>query len=265
MQRSMGQRADGTDTVALHDGSISRRSPRERCRQHGRGGHAHAASTRILRGSAADIIVAGAQVQIAVRSQRKRRPDAERARRLPARDARHARAGAVAHGHRRLGAVHSPAIRRVRPHRSVGRGSRCIHASVGVQEMPARWTLGYQQSHRTLNGPDEILRVARTLREKKLPCDSLIYLGTEFTPSGWNTKNGEFTWKTENFPEPAKMMKELPTSISRSCCTSSSRAKRSPAPCAMPARTTRSRVDETPTIAGRLTELRPASGRITRR
>ncbi len=84
------------------------------------------------------------------------------------------------------------------------------YASItGFQEMPARWTLGYQQSHRTLNGPDEILGVARTMREKQLPCDTLIYLGTEFTPSGWNTRNGEFSWKAENFPRPKEMFDEL--------------------------------------------------------
>ncbi|MES1259580.1 MAG: TIM-barrel domain-containing protein, partial [Gemmatimonadota bacterium] len=76
----------------------------------------------------------------------------------------------------------------------------------GLPEMPARWTFGYQQSHRTLNGPDEILGVARTMREKKLPCDTLIYLGTEFAPSGWNTRNGEFTWHATNFPDPKKMI-----------------------------------------------------------
>jgi alpha-glucosidase/alpha-D-xyloside xylohydrolase len=42
--------------------------------------------------------------------------------------------------------------------------------------------------------------VAKTMREKKLPCDALIYLGTDFTPSGWNTHNGEFTWNAKNFP-----------------------------------------------------------------
>ena len=65
------------------------------------------------------------------------------------------------------------------------------------------------QSHRTLTGPDEINWVARTFREKKLPCDALIYLGTEFTPSGWNTRNGEFGWKTENFPDPKKFIDEM--------------------------------------------------------
>jgi alpha-glucosidase/alpha-D-xyloside xylohydrolase len=79
----------------------------------------------------------------------------------------------------------------------------------GLPEMPARWTLGYQQSHRTLEGPDQILGVAKTFRDRKLPCDALIYLGTEFTPSGWNTRNGEFTWHPTNFPNPKEMLDTL--------------------------------------------------------
>jgi alpha-glucosidase len=79
----------------------------------------------------------------------------------------------------------------------------------GRAELPARWTLGYQQSHRTLAGPDEIRWVARTMREKKLPCDTLIYLGTDFTPSGWNTHNGEYAWHPTNFPDPKAMLDEM--------------------------------------------------------
>lgn len=79
----------------------------------------------------------------------------------------------------------------------------------GRPEMPPLWSLGYMQSHRTLAGPDEIKWVARTMREKKLPCDALIYLGTDFTPSGWNTHNGEFTWHPKNFPDPKKIIDEL--------------------------------------------------------
>ena len=79
----------------------------------------------------------------------------------------------------------------------------------GLPELPAQWTLGYMQSHRTLSGPDEILSIPKTFREKKLPCDALIYLGTEFTPSGWNTRNGEFGWKKENFPDPRRMIDEM--------------------------------------------------------
>lgn len=78
----------------------------------------------------------------------------------------------------------------------------------GLAELPPLWSFGYMQSHRTLAGPDEINWVARTFREKKLPCDALIYLGTEFTPSGWNTRNGEFGWKTENFPDPKRFISD---------------------------------------------------------
>jgi alpha-glucosidase (family GH31 glycosyl hydrolase) len=79
----------------------------------------------------------------------------------------------------------------------------------GMPAMPPKWTFGYQQSHRTLNGPEEIMWVARTMREKNLPCDALIYLGTDFTPSGWNTHNGEFTWNLKNFPDPKRMVDDL--------------------------------------------------------
>jgi len=79
----------------------------------------------------------------------------------------------------------------------------------GLAEMPPRWAFGYLQSHRTLEGPEQIAGIARTMREKKLPCDALIYLGTEFAPSGWNTRNGEFTWHPGNFPEPRKQLAEL--------------------------------------------------------
>ncbi len=79
----------------------------------------------------------------------------------------------------------------------------------GKPELPPLWSFGYLQSHRTLAGPEEIAWVARTFREKRLPCDALIYLGTDFTPSGWNTHNGEFTWHSGNFPDPKEMIGEL--------------------------------------------------------
>ncbi|HEX5475346.1 MAG TPA: TIM-barrel domain-containing protein [Vicinamibacterales bacterium] len=79
----------------------------------------------------------------------------------------------------------------------------------GMPELPALWTFGYLQSHRTLAGPDEVMSVARTMRAKKLPCDALIYLGTDFSPSGWNTHNGEFTWNQANFPHPARTIDQL--------------------------------------------------------
>ena len=79
----------------------------------------------------------------------------------------------------------------------------------GRPEMPPLWALGYQQSHRTLAGRDEVLHLARTFREKRLPCDVLIYLGTGFTPSGWNAANGSFAFNRSAFPDPAAVIREL--------------------------------------------------------
>jgi alpha-glucosidase/alpha-D-xyloside xylohydrolase len=79
----------------------------------------------------------------------------------------------------------------------------------GFAEMPPLWSLGYQQSHRTLASREDVLAEAKTFREKKLPCDALIYLGTGFCPSGWNTENGSFAWNSRVFPDPKEMLDEL--------------------------------------------------------
>jgi alpha-glucosidase (family GH31 glycosyl hydrolase) len=79
----------------------------------------------------------------------------------------------------------------------------------GHPEMPPLWSFGYQQSHRTLASQEEVLAEAKTFREKKLPCDTLIYLGTGFCPSGWNTENGSFVWNSRVFPDPKAVLDEL--------------------------------------------------------
>ncbi len=79
----------------------------------------------------------------------------------------------------------------------------------GHPEMPPLWSLGYQQSHRTIASREEVLSIARTFREKKLPCDALIYLGTGFTPSGWNTANGSFAFNRAVFSEPKAVLDQL--------------------------------------------------------
>jgi alpha-glucosidase/alpha-D-xyloside xylohydrolase len=80
----------------------------------------------------------------------------------------------------------------------------------GKPVMPPKWALGYFQSHRTLAGPDEPLEIARTFREKKLPCDALIYLGTGYCTNGWNTGHGSLVFNTNAFvPENIKALHEL--------------------------------------------------------
>jgi alpha-glucosidase (family GH31 glycosyl hydrolase) len=79
----------------------------------------------------------------------------------------------------------------------------------GHAELPPLWSFGYQQSHRTLASREAVLAEAKTFREKKLPCDTMIYLGTGFCPSGWNTNNGEFTFNKNVFPDPKAMFDQL--------------------------------------------------------
>jgi len=79
----------------------------------------------------------------------------------------------------------------------------------GHPELAPLWSFGYQQSHRTLSSREEILEEARTFREKKLPCDTMIYLGTGFCPSGWNTNNGEFQFNQNVFPDPKAIFDQL--------------------------------------------------------
>jgi len=79
----------------------------------------------------------------------------------------------------------------------------------GYPHLPPLWALGYMQSHRTLASRDEVLGIAKTFREKKLPCDALIYLGTGFCPSGWNTGHGSFTFNEDVFPDPREMFRQF--------------------------------------------------------
>jgi alpha-glucosidase (family GH31 glycosyl hydrolase) len=79
----------------------------------------------------------------------------------------------------------------------------------GKPVMPPKWTLGYIQSHRTLSGPDEPLQIAKTFREKNLPCDALIYLGTGYCTNGWNTGHGSLEFNSNAFNHPAEQIQAL--------------------------------------------------------
>jgi len=79
----------------------------------------------------------------------------------------------------------------------------------GYPHLPAKWTLGFQQSHRTIESREQIVEEARTFRKKELPCDAMIYLGTGFCPSGWNTGHGSFVFNQAVFPDPEAMLREF--------------------------------------------------------
>ncbi len=80
----------------------------------------------------------------------------------------------------------------------------------GHPVMPPKWSLGYLQSHRTLENDKQMVEIAKTFREKKLPCDALIYLGTGFCPAGWNVRNTSFEFNPKVFErDPAEVFRDL--------------------------------------------------------
>jgi alpha-glucosidase/alpha-D-xyloside xylohydrolase len=80
----------------------------------------------------------------------------------------------------------------------------------GTPAMPPKWALGYMQSHRTLSTEADILAEARTFREKQLPCDAFIFLGTGFCPAGWNFGHNSFQFNTNVFVhDAATVIQEL--------------------------------------------------------
>lgn len=69
----------------------------------------------------------------------------------------------------------------------------------GPAVMPPQWALGYMQSHRTLQDETQMLGIVDSFRAKKIPIDAVIYLGTGFTPRGWNTQQPSFDFNPEVF------------------------------------------------------------------
>jgi alpha-glucosidase (family GH31 glycosyl hydrolase) len=73
----------------------------------------------------------------------------------------------------------------------------------GEAVMPPKWAMGYMQSHRTLEDDAQMLGIIDSFRIKKIPVDAVIYLGTGFTPQGWNTKQPSFDFNPAVFKRDA--------------------------------------------------------------
>lgn len=69
----------------------------------------------------------------------------------------------------------------------------------GPAVMPPKWALGYMQSHRTIVDEKQMIGIVDTFRNKKIPIDAVIYLGTGFAPRGWNKKQPSFEFNPEVF------------------------------------------------------------------
>jgi len=80
----------------------------------------------------------------------------------------------------------------------------------GPAVLPPRWAMGYMQSHRTLEDDAQMVGILDTFREKQIPVDAVIYLGTGFTPRGWNTKQPSFKFNRSVFKrEPKDVLSDL--------------------------------------------------------
>lgn len=80
----------------------------------------------------------------------------------------------------------------------------------GPAVMPPKWAMGYMQSHRTLEDDAQMLSIIDSFRIKKIPVDAVIYLGTGFTPVGWNLKQPSFEFNPVVFKrEPATILSEM--------------------------------------------------------
>lgn len=76
-------------------------------------------------------------------------------------------------------------------------------ALTGRMKMPPLWSLGYQQNRYTYYPDTEVIRIARTLREKKIPADG-ITLDIHYMD-----QYKLFTWDKQRFAHPQKMTKTL--------------------------------------------------------
>src|SRR5262249_165511 len=57
---------------------------------------------------------------------------------------------------------------------------------LGRASLPPRWALGFLQSTRHFHDTAELRQLPRTIRDKRIPCDGLIYLATDGEAQDWN-------------------------------------------------------------------------------
>lgn len=76
-------------------------------------------------------------------------------------------------------------------------------ALTGTMQLPPLWALGFQQCRWSYTPADRVLELAKTFRERHIPCD-VIYLDIDYM-EGYRV----FTWSGENFPDPAALIARL--------------------------------------------------------
>jgi alpha-glucosidase len=94
----------------------------------------------------------------------------------------------------------------------IGQDLRAVMGEVaellGRPPMPPRWALGFLQSTRHFHDTTELRQLPRTIRDKRIPCDGLIYLSTYGEAHGWNRGVGHLEFQPELWPDPAGLLAE---------------------------------------------------------
>lgn len=73
----------------------------------------------------------------------------------------------------------------------------------GRMPLPPLWSIGYQQCRYSYYPEAEAMNVARTFREKQIPCDAIVF--DIHYMDGYKI----FTWDKKRFPNPQKMIEQL--------------------------------------------------------
>ncbi|XP_050232019.1 uncharacterized protein LOC126680835 isoform X2 [Mercurialis annua] len=78
-----------------------------------------------------------------------------------------------------------------------------LSRAVGTVFMPPKWALGYQQCRWSYDSAKRVSEVAKTFREKGIPCD-VIWMDIDYM-DGFRC----FTFDKERFPDPQSLVKDL--------------------------------------------------------
>jgi len=87
--------------------------------------------------------------------------------------------------------------------KNVGKVIENYTALTSRMKMPPMWSLGFQQCRWSYYSDTEVLRIAKTFREKKIPAD-VIYLDINYM-DGYRV----FTWHPEHFSKPKQTIDKL--------------------------------------------------------
>lgn len=80
---------------------------------------------------------------------------------------------------------------------------------LGRPALPPRWALGFFQSTRHFENTAELRALPRTIREKRIPCDALVYLSSYGEALGWNRGVGHLEFQPELWPDPAALLDDV--------------------------------------------------------